>query len=48
MFDDLSNKLDGVLAKFRQRGVLKEPMIREGLREGRRVLLDTPALFRPG
>jgi len=40
MFDDLSNKLDGVLAKFRQRGVLTEPMIKDGLREVRRVLLE--------
>ena len=40
MFDDLSNKLDGVLAKFRQRGVLTEPMVRDGLREVRRVLLE--------
>ncbi len=40
MFDDLSNKLDGVLAKFRQRGLLTEPMVREGLREVRRVLLE--------
>jgi signal recognition particle subunit SRP54 len=40
MFDDLSNKLDGVLAKLRQRGVLTEPMVRDGLREVRRVLLE--------
>jgi len=40
MFDDLSHKLDGVLAKFRQRGVLTEPMVRDGLREVRRVLLE--------
>jgi len=40
MFDDLSNKLDGVLGKFRQRGVLTEPMVRDGLREVRRVLLE--------
>ncbi len=40
MFDDLSKKLDGVLAKFRQRGLLTEPMVREGLREVRRVLLE--------
>ena len=40
MFDDLSNKLDGVLAKFRQRGLLTEPMVRDGLREVRRVLLE--------
>jgi signal recognition particle subunit SRP54 len=40
MFDDLSKKLDGVLGKFRQRGLLTEPMVREGLREVRRVLLE--------
>jgi len=40
MFDDLSKKLDGVLSKFRQRGLLTEPMVREGLREVRRVLLE--------
>jgi signal recognition particle subunit SRP54 len=40
MFDDLSSKLDGVLGKFRQRGVLTEPMVRDGLREVRRVLLE--------
>jgi signal recognition particle subunit SRP54 len=45
MFDDLSKKLDGVLSKFRQRGVLTEPMIREGLREVRRVLLEADVNF---
>lgn len=40
MFEELSEKLDGVLGAFRQRGVLTEPMIREGLREVRRVLLE--------
>ncbi|MFO8174562.1 MAG: signal recognition particle protein [Longimicrobiales bacterium] len=40
MFDDLSKKLDGVLSKFRQRGMLTEPMVRDGLREVRRVLLE--------
>jgi signal recognition particle subunit SRP54 len=40
VFDQLSSKLDGVLSGFRQRGVLTEPMIREGLREIRRVLLE--------
>jgi signal recognition particle subunit SRP54 len=45
MFDDLSQKLDGVLAKFRQRGVLTEPMVREGLREVRRVLLEADVNF---
>jgi signal recognition particle subunit SRP54 len=40
MFEELSEKLDGVLSRFKQRGVLTEPMIREGLREVRRVLLE--------
>ncbi len=40
MFDQLSEKLDGILSGFRQRGILTEPMVREGLREIRRVLLE--------
>jgi signal recognition particle subunit SRP54 len=40
MFDELSRKLDTALSKLRQRGVLNEPMIKEGLREVRRVLLE--------
>ena len=40
MFDQLSDKLDSVLSGFRERGVLTEPMIRDGLREIRRVLLE--------
>ncbi|MDH5589797.1 MAG: signal recognition particle protein [Gemmatimonadota bacterium] len=40
MFDELSTKLDTALSKLRQRGVLTEPMIKEGLREVRRVLLE--------
>jgi signal recognition particle subunit SRP54 len=40
MFDELSEKLDSVLGQFRQRGVLNESMVREGLREVRRVLLE--------
>lgn len=46
MFEELSDKLDGVLGKFRQRGVLTEPMIREGLREVRRVLLEADVNFK--
>jgi signal recognition particle subunit SRP54 len=45
VFDQLSDKLDGVLSGFRQRGVLTEPMIREGLREIRRVLLEADVNF---
>jgi len=40
MFEELSEKLDGVLGRFKQRGVLTEPMVKEGLREIRRVLLE--------
>ncbi|HEX7051463.1 MAG TPA: signal recognition particle protein [Longimicrobiales bacterium] len=40
MFDELAEKLDGVLGRFKQRGLLTEPMIRDGLREIRRVLLE--------
>ena len=40
MFDELSEKLDGVLGKFRGRGLLTESMIDEGLREIRRALLE--------
>jgi len=45
MFDELGTKLDKALAKLRQRGVLTEPMIREGLREVRRVLLEADVNF---
>lgn len=46
MFDDLSKKLDGVLAKFRQRGLLTESMVRDGLREVRRVLLEADVNYK--
>ncbi len=46
MFDELSEKLDKALGGLRQRGVLTEPMIREGLREVRRVLLEADVNFR--
>jgi len=46
MFDELSSKLDSVLGKFRQRGVLNEAMIREGLREVRRVLLEADVNYK--
>lgn len=45
MFEELSQKLDGVLGRFRERGVLTEPMIRDGLREVRRVLLEADVNF---
>jgi signal recognition particle subunit SRP54 len=46
MFEELSEKLDGVLGTLRQRGVLTEPMIREGLREVRRVLLEADVNYK--
>ncbi len=46
MFEDLSRRLDGVLGRFRQRGVLTEPMIRDGLREVRRALLEADVNFK--
>ena len=46
MFEELSQKLDGVLGRFRQRGVLTEPMVKEGLREVRRVLLEADVNFK--
>ena len=45
MFEELSEKLDAVLGRFRARGLLTEPMIREGLREVRRVLLEADVNF---
>ncbi|MDA0328601.1 MAG: signal recognition particle protein [Gemmatimonadetes bacterium] len=45
MFDELGSKLDGALKKLRQRGVLNEAMIKEGLREVRRVLLEADVNF---
>ena len=38
MFDELGSRLDAALKKLRERGVLTEPMIKDGLREVRRVL----------
>ena len=46
MFEELGNRLDVVLGKFRQRGVLTEPMIRDGLREVRRVLLEADVNYK--
>jgi len=45
LFDELGAKLDAALKQLRQRGVLTEPMIREGLREVRRVLLEADVNF---
>jgi signal recognition particle subunit SRP54 len=40
MFEELSEKLDGVFGRLRQRGLLTEAQVREGLREVRRILLE--------
>ncbi len=45
MFDELGSRLDAALKKLRERGVLTEPMIKEGLREVRRVLLEADVNF---
>src|SRR5687767_4738641 len=40
MFEELSEKLDGVFGRWRQRGLLTEAQVHEGLREVRRILLE--------
>src|SRR5262245_45550058 len=45
MFDELSEKVSGVFAKLRGRGVLTDGDIKEGLREIRRVLLEADVSF---
>lgn len=40
MFEQLGERLDAVLGRFRQRGLITAPMLREGLREVRRALLE--------
>lgn len=46
MFDDLGKKLDTALGRLRQRGKLTEPMIKDGLREVRRVLLEADVNYK--
>ena len=46
MFDRLGKRLDKALGRFRQRGILTEPMIRKGLREVRRALLEADVNFK--
>ena len=46
MFDELSERLDGVLGRFKQRGLLTESMIDEGLREIRRALLEADVNYK--
>ncbi|MCY3808458.1 MAG: signal recognition particle protein [Gemmatimonadetes bacterium] len=45
MFDELGRRLEGVLGRFTQRGVLTESAIREGLREVRLALLEADVNF---
>jgi signal recognition particle subunit SRP54 len=45
MFEQLSEKLNGVLRDLTSRGVLTEDAVREGLREIRRVLLEADVSF---
>ncbi len=45
MFDELTDKLGGVFAKLRGRGVLTESDIKDGMREVRRVLLEADVNF---
>ena len=40
MFEQLGQRLDSVMGRFRQRGVISPAMLREGLREVRRALLE--------
>jgi len=40
MFEQLGDRLDGVFRRLKGRGVITEPMLREGLREVRRALLE--------
>jgi signal recognition particle subunit SRP54 len=46
MFDDLSQKFDGIFRKLRGRGVLTENNVAEGLREVRRALLEADVNFK--
>ena len=46
MFERLGDRLDGALKRFRQRGVITEKMLGEGLREVRRALLEADVNFR--
>ena len=45
MFEELSEKLDGVFGRLRTRGLLTEAQVREGLREIRRILLRRRTRF---
>jgi len=45
MFEELSEKLDGVFRRLRTRGLLTEAQVKEGLREVRRILLEADVNF---
>src|SRR3954463_4701453 len=45
MFEQLSEKLEGVFSRLRGRGLLNEADIKDGLREVRRVLLEADVNF---
>ncbi len=45
MFEQLGDRLDGTFRRLRGRGVLTAPMLREGLREVRRALLEADVNF---
>lgn len=45
MFEQLGDQLDGVFRRLKGRGVITQPMLREGLREVRRALLEADVNF---
>ncbi len=45
MFEQLGDRLDGVFRRLKGRGVITQPMLREGLREVRRALLEADVNF---
>jgi signal recognition particle subunit SRP54 len=45
MFEQLGERLDGVFRRLKGRGVITPPMLREGLREVRRALLEADVNF---
>jgi signal recognition particle subunit SRP54 len=45
MFEQLGDRLDGVFRRLKGRGVITPPMLREGLREVRRALLEADVNF---
>jgi signal recognition particle subunit SRP54 len=45
MFEQLGDRLDGVFGRLKSRGVITAPMLREGLREVRRALLEADVNF---